>query len=142
MANAAYTNFKAGLQRADFDLLVASVKGMLVRGYAFNAAHVTVADVVSAGGTINGTSNALANPTVTGGVFDADDTTITTTASASNHVLILAQTSAVTGGADLPTSGQLVIAYYDTGTGLPIQPGTGSVAVAWSAGAAKILAVT
>lgn len=142
MANAAFTNFKAGVLGADFDLVVATVKAMLVRGYSFNAANVTVADIVSAGGTVNGTSAALSNPTITGGVFDADDTSITTTASASNHVLILAQTSAVTGGADLPTSGQLVIAYYDTGTGLPIQPGTGTVTVTWSAGAAKILAVT
>lgn len=142
MANAAYTNFKAGVLGADFDLVVASVKAMLVRGYAFNAAHVTVADVISAGGTVNGTSTALTNPTVTGGVFDADDSSVTTTANASNHVLVLAQTSAVTGGADLPTSGQLLIAFYDTGTGLPIQPGTGTVTITWSAGAAKILAVT
>jgi hypothetical protein len=142
MANAAYTNFKAGILGADFDLVVASVKAMLVRGYSFTAAHVTVADVVSAGGTINGTSAALTNPVITGGVFDADDTSIATTANASNHVLVLAQTSAVGGGADLPTSGQLLIAFYDTGTGLPIQPGTGTVTVTWSAGAAKILAVT
>lgn len=142
MANAAYTNFKAGVLGADFDLVVASVKAMLVRGYTFSAAHVTVADVVAAGGTVNGTSSALTTPTVTGGVFDADDTAITTVASASNHVLIVAQTSAVTGGADLPTSGQLLIAFYDTGTGLPIQPGTGSTTVTWSSGSAKILAVT
>lgn len=141
MANAAYTRFKTGLPLADYDLTVASIKGMLVRGYTFSAAHATVADVVSSGGTINGTSAALTTPTVVAGVFDADDTVIAATASASNHVLILAQTSAVTGGADLPTSGQLLIAYYDTGTGLPIQPGTGNVAVTWSAGAAKILAV-
>jgi hypothetical protein len=142
MANAAYTNFKAGILGADFDLVVASVKAFLVRGYTFSAAHVTVADVVSAGGTINGTTAALANPTIAGGVFDADDTSLTATASASNHVLIIAQTSAVTGGADLPQSGQLLIAYYDTGTGLPIQPGTGTVTITWSSGSAKILAVT
>lgn len=141
MANAGYSNFKSGILTADFDLVVASIKCMLVRGYTFSAAHVTVADVVSAGGTINGTSAALVNPTVTAGVFDADNTSLSTTASATNHVLILAQTSAVTGGADLPTSGQLLIAYYDTGTGLPIQPGTGTVTVTWSNGAAKILAV-
>lgn len=142
MANAGYTNFKSGIQTADFDLTVASIKVMLVRGYTFSAAHVSVADVTGAGGTINGTSAALTNPTVTGGVFDADDTSLTATASASNHILILAQTSAVTGGADLPASGQLLIAYYDTGTGLPIQPGSGTVTVTWSAGSAKILAVT
>lgn len=142
MANAAFTNFKSGVLTADFDLTVASIKAMLVRGYTFSAAHVTVADVVSAGGTINGTTAALGTPTITGGVFDAADTSLSATASATNHVLILAQTSAVTGGVDLPTSGQLLIAYYDTGTGLPIQPGTGTVTVTWSAGAAKILAVT
>ena len=142
MANAAFTNFKAGIQVADFDLVIASIKVMLVRGYTFSAAHVTVADMTGAGGTINGTSPALTNPTVAGGVFDADDTSLSATASASNHVLILAQTSAVTGGAYLPASGQLLIAYYDTSTGLPLQPGTGTVTVTWSSGSAKILAVT
>lgn len=141
MANAAYNPFKSGVLTADFDLVVASVKAMLVRGYTFSASHTTVADVTGAGGVINGTSAALTNPTVTSGVFDADDTSVSATASASNHVLIVAQTSAVTGGADLPTSGQLLIAYYDTGTGLPIQPGTGTVTITWSAGAAKILAL-
>lgn len=142
MANQAFTNYKSGIQTADFDVLVASIKVMLVRGYTFNAAHVTVADMTGAGGVINATSAALVSPTVVGGVFDANDTTISATASASNHVLIVVQTSAVTGGADLPASGQLLIAYYDTGTGLPIQPGTGTVTVTWSSGSAKILAVT
>jgi hypothetical protein len=141
MANAVYTNFKSGVLLGDFDLTVASVKAMLVRGYTFSAAHVSVADVTGAGGTINGTSAQLATPTVTGGVFDAADTSVSATASAINHVLILAQTSAVTGGADLPANQQLLIAYYDTGTGLPIQPGTGTVTITWSAGAAKILAL-
>jgi hypothetical protein len=141
MANAAYTNFKSGALLADFDLTVASVKAMLVRGYTFSAAHTTVADVTGAGGVINGTSAALVNPSVTGGVFDADDSSVSATASGSNHVLIVAQTSAVTGGADLPANQQLLIAYYDTGTGLPIQPGTGAVSITWSAGAAKIFAL-
>ena len=141
MANAAYNVFKSGVLNADFDLTVASVKAMLVRGYTFSIAHQTVADVTGAGGTINGTSAALANPTVTNGVFDADDSSLSATASAVNHVLIVAQTSAVTGGVDLPANQQLLIAYYDTGTGLPIQPGTGTVTITWSSGAAKILAL-
>jgi hypothetical protein len=141
MANIAFNNFRSGILLADFDLAVASIKAMLVRSYTLDLTDVTVADMVAGGGVINGTSAALGTPTVTNGVFDAADTTITTTASGTNHILVIAQTSAVTGGADLPTSGQLLIAYIDTGTGLPIQPGTGVVAVTWSAGAAKILAV-
>jgi hypothetical protein len=142
MANLPFTSFKNGLPGADFDLAVASIKAMLVRGYTFNAAHVTVADMTGAGGVINATTAALSGVTLVGGVFDAADTSVSATASASNHVLVLAQTSAVTGGADLPASGQLLIGFYDTGTGLPIQPGTGTVSITWSSGAAKILAVT
>lgn len=141
MANSEYNRFNSGILVADYDLLVASIKCTLVRGYTFSAAHATMADVVSAGGTLNGTSAALTNPTVTNGLFDADNTTITTTASASNHVLIVFQASAVTGGADVPQAQQLLIAYYDTGTGLPIQPGTGTVNVTWAAASPNILLV-
>lgn len=142
MANAEYNRFDQGMLSADYDLVVASIKVALVRGYTFSATHATMADVVGGGGgTINGTSAALTNPSVTNGLFDADDTTITTTASASNHVLILFQASAVTGGADVPQNQQLLIAYYDTGSGLPIQPGAGTVTVTWAAASPNILLV-
>lgn len=141
MANALFTAFKQGLLNAEFDLNTASVKAALVRGYAFSAAHATVADVVAAGGTINGTSAALANPTIAGGVFDADDTAITTAANASDHGLLVFQASAVTGGADVAQSSQKLIAWLDTGTGLPVQPGTGTVAVTWDPGTNRILKI-
>lgn len=141
MANAVFNRFKSGIQLADYDLTVASIKASLVRGYTFDATHQTVADVTGAGGVLNGTSAALTTPSVTNGVFDADDTTVSATASASNHAVLVYQSSAVTGGADVPANQQLLIGFYDTGTGLPIQPGTGNVTIAWSNGAAKILAV-
>ncbi len=141
MANAFYTNYANGIQQAAYNVLVASIKCSLVRSYTFSAAHTTVADVTGAGGVLNGTSAALASPLLTAGVFDANDTSVTTTASAVNHDLILYQSSAVTGGADVPANQQLLIAFYDTGTGLPIQPGTGTVTVTWSNGANKILKV-
>lgn len=141
MANAVYTPFKAGVLNAEFDLNTATIKCSLVRGYTFSASHQFVSDVTGAGGTLNGTSAALANPTITGGVFDADDTSITTSASASDHALIVYQSSAVTGGADVAASSQRLIAYYDTGTGLPIQPGTGTVTVTFDSGTNRILKV-
>lgn len=142
MANAAFNRYKSGIQLADYDLLVASIKASLVRGYTFDATHQTVADVTGAGGVLNGTTAALVNPTMTNGVFDADDTTLTAAANASNHGLLLYQSSAVTGGADVAASSQLLIGYFDTGTGLPIQPGAGVVNIVWNAGASKIEAVT
>jgi hypothetical protein len=142
MANAMFTTALQGLISGAIDMDTAVIKASLVRGYTFSGSHTYVSDVTGAGGTLNGTSSALANVSVASGVFDADDVTITTTASASNHGVLLFQSSAVTGGADVAASSQRVIAYYDTGTGLPVQPGTGTVTVTWSNGASKIFALT
>lgn len=141
MSNAIYSTAAQGLISGEIDLDTAVIKCALVRGYTFSASHKFVSDVTGAGGTLNGTSAALANVSVANGVFDADDTSVTTTASATDHGLLLFQSSAVTGGSDVAASAQRVIAYYDTGTGLPIQPGTGSVSVAWSSGTNRILKV-
>lgn len=140
MANALFTAAAEGFISGAIDLDTAVIKAAFVRGYTFDATDVFVSDVVATG-TLNGTSAALSNKTITGGVFDADDTTITTTASASNHGILLFQSSAVTGGADVANTSQRVIAYFDTGTGLPAQPGTGDTPITWSSGANKILKV-
>lgn len=136
MANAVFPLALEGFLAGEIDLNTAVIKCMFVRSYTYDATDKFVSDL--SGITTNGTSAALTTPTVTLGVFDADDTTITTTANANDHYLIVFQSSAVTGGADVATSAQRVIAYYDTGTGLPIQPGTGATPVTWSNGASKI----
>jgi hypothetical protein len=141
MANAAFTPLKAGLLDAAYDFNTAVLKVALVRGYTFNAAHATMNDITTSGGVINGVSAALTNVTITGGVVDADDTTIATTANASNHVLILYQASAVTGGADVASSSQKLIAYFDTGTGLPVVPGTGTLTITWPNTANRIMKI-
>jgi hypothetical protein len=132
---------KEGLIAGQIDLDTAVLKCALVRGYTFSASHKFVSDVTGAGGTLNGTSAALSSVSVTNGVLDAADTSVSATANATDHGLLLFQSSAVTGGADVAASAQRVIAYYDTGTGLPIQPGTGSVSVTWDNGTNKILRV-
>lgn len=130
-----------GFIAGEIDLDTASIKAAFVRGYTFSAAHKFVSDVTGAGGTINGTSAALTGKTVTNGVFDAADTTATTTASAVDHGVLLFQSSAVGGGADVAASAQRVIAYFDSGTGLPIQPGSGATPITWDNGTNKILKV-
>lgn len=138
MANASFTPFKDALLNATVDLNDAVIKVALVRGYTFNAAHQYLSDITANSGVLNGTPVALANKTIVGGVFDADDSTITTTANASTHAVIVYQASAVTGGADVAPTAQNLCFYYDTGTNLPVVPGTGTVTIAWSSGAAKI----
>ncbi|MET0701711.1 MAG: hypothetical protein ABWY93_18830 [Mycobacterium sp.] len=132
MANAVYDAFKQGILNAEYDLNTAGIKVALVRNYTYSASHATMSDVTTAGGVVNGTSAALTNPTITGGVFDADDTSITTTASAVNHYFIIFQSSAVTGGADVADTAQKLVAYFDTGSGLPVQPGNGTVTITWA----------
>lgn len=141
MTNAAYPNGITGIMTGLVDLDTGVLKAALVRGYTYSAAHTFVSDVVSAGGTLNGTSAALGSVTVAAGVLDAADTTITTTANASNHALILFQSSAPAGGADVAASAQRLIAYLDTGTGFPAVPGSGTASITWDNGANKIIKI-
>lgn len=141
MANAAFSTFYDGIMTGAIDLDTASIKASLVRGYTFTATHTFVSDVTGAGGTLNGTTAALSSVTVSAGVFNAANTTLSATASAVNHGILIYQSSAVTGGADVAASAQRLVAYLDTGTGLPIQPGTGTVAINWDTGTNKILKI-
>jgi hypothetical protein len=141
MTNTMYPAAAEGIEDGTIALTVASIKASFVSGYTYNSAHKFVSDVTGASGVINGTSAALGSKTVTGGVFDAADTSATTTASGSNHGILLYQSSSAAGGADVAQSAQRVIAWYDTGTGLPIQPGSGSTPITWDNGANKIFKI-
>jgi hypothetical protein len=138
VTNAAYPNGIDGALTGAIDLDTGVIKAALVRGYTYSTAHTFMSDVTTAGGTVNASSAALSSVTVSGGVLNAANTTITTTASAVNHALIIYQSSAPTGGADVAASSQRLLYYLDTGTGLPIQPGTGTVNVNWDTGTNKI----
>ncbi|MET0521480.1 MAG: hypothetical protein ABW156_05815 [Jiangellaceae bacterium] len=138
MANAFYPIAAEGFGLGEIDWDTAVIKAAFVRGYTYNAAHKFVSDVTTAGGTLNGTSAALTSKTATAGVFDAADTTVTTTANATDHGILVFQASAVTGGADVAATAQRVIAWYDTGTGLPIQPGSGSTPITWDNGTNRL----
>jgi hypothetical protein len=141
MTNTMYPAAAEGIEDGTIALTVASIKACFVSGYTYSSAHKFVSDVLGAGGTINGTSAALGSKTTTGGVFDAADTAATTTAAPVNHGVLLFQSSAASGGADVAQSAQRVIAWYDTGTGLPIQPGTGSTPITWDNGTNKLFKI-
>lgn len=142
MANGVYSAAREGFLTGAVDMDTATIKAALVRGYTYNAAHVFVSDVTAASGVFNGSGVALTSKTTTGGVFDAADVDLTTTASAVNHGILLYQSSAATGGSDVAASAQRVIAWFDIGTGLPVQPGTGTTTVQWSSGADKIFSIS
>lgn len=139
MANALFGPGREGFLAGEIDWDTAVIKVALVRAYTFSSAHKFVSDITTASGVLASTSAALSSKTVTNGTADAADITFTAVASnASNHYLLVFQSSAVTGGADVASSAQRVIAYIDTGTNLPVVPNGGDVTVAWDNGSNKI----
>lgn len=134
MANTIYTPAREGFLAGEIDWDTAVIKCALVRGYTVSAAHKFVSDVTTAGGTLHVTSGALGSKTVTGGTADAADVVFTAVASNANtHGVLVFQSSAVTGGADVAATAQRVIAWFDTGTNLPVTPNGGDITVAWNA---------
>lgn len=139
MANALFDPGREGFLDGTIDWDTANFKIALVRGYTFSAAHKFVSDVTGAGGTLHVTSSALASKTVTNGVADAADVAFgAVTANASNHSVLLFQSSAVTGGSDVAATSQRVVAWLDTGTNFPIVPNGGTVDITWDNGSNKI----
>jgi hypothetical protein len=133
---------KEGFLKGEISLSTATIKTSLVRSYTPNAAHKFVSEVTGAGGVIASTAPALTSKTTTLGVFDAADITFTAvTTNANNHYLLIYQSSAVTGGADVAASAQRIIAWIDTGTNLPAVPNGGDVNIVWDNSANKIFAL-
>jgi hypothetical protein len=139
MTNQLFDPGREGFLAGEIDYDTATIKALAVRGYTFNAAHKFVSDVTGAGGTIVATSAAETAKTVTGGVADAADVTFPAVAAGpAITAVLLVQTSAVGGGADVAASAQRLIAFIDTATNLPITPNGGDVTIAWDNGANKI----
>jgi len=116
-----------------------TIKAALIRGYTFDATHKWVSDVTGAGGTLVATSAAMTSLTNTDGVLDAADVTWTSvTAGAACPAIVIFQSSAVGGGADVAASAQRLVAYIDTATGLPVTPNGQNITVAWDNGSNRI----
>lgn len=139
MANALFDPGREGFLAGEIDWDTAVIKASLVRGYTFSAAHKFVSEVTGAGGTLVATTSAFTTKTVTGGVADADNMTWTAVpAGAAVPAVIIFQSSAVTGGADVAATAQRLIGYIDSATALPVTPNGGDIVVSWDNGASKI----
>lgn len=139
MANALFDTAREGFLAGEIDWDTATIKVALVRGYTFSAAHKFVSDVTTAGGVLHATSAAMTGKTIAAGTADAADVTMSAVASnATGHSLLIFQSSAVGGGADVATTAQRVIAFIDTGTLLPITPNGGDIVITWDNNSNKI----
>ena len=131
MANQLYDKGREGFLGAEIDWDANDIRVALVEStYTFSAAHDFMDDL---GANDNGRSAALTSKTITSGVADAADTTITATAAvACNALVIFLHT-----GSDATAR---LIAYIDTpSAGLPFTPSASQVVnIAWDNGANKI----
>lgn len=132
MANVLYPKFKEHLLKADIDFDTVTVKAALIDTgtYTYSAAHEFHSDLSG----IVGTPTAVGSVSVTSGIIDGADVTFTAVSGATIEAVVLYNDTGVSGTSHL-------IAYLDTGTGLPITPNGGDLGLTWSDGASKIVAL-
>lgn len=133
MSNQMFNPGREGFLDGSIDWDTNDIRVMLVKStYTFSAAHKFVSDLTPASND-NGRSAALTGKTVTDGVADAADTSLTATAAAACNALVVYQYNAADASARL-------ICYIDTPTaGLPFTPAASQlVNIAWDNGTNKI----
>lgn len=132
MANVLYDRGREGFLDGSIDWDTDDVRVLLVRStYTFSAAHDFLDDITT--GNENGRSAALGSKTVTSGVADAADTTITATAAVACNALVIFKHT----GSDATAR---LIGYIDSpSSGLPFTPSASQVVnITWDNGANKI----
>lgn len=129
-ANALYDLGREGFLDGTIQIPTPTIKLALVDSavYTVNlATHQFMSSVAS----VVATSAAFTTKTKAAGVFDADDVVLTAVTGAQSEALIIYQSSAVGGGADVAATAQRLIGYIDTATGLPVTPNGGNITIAW-----------
>jgi len=133
MANALYVAFRNGVlgsHATRVDLDADTIKAVLI-DHGTDTPNVTTDDFYNdiSAGIVGSLSSALTSKTigtVAAGVFDADNVTFTAVSGNSVESVNLLKDTGTTSTSDL-------IAYFDTGTGLPVTPNGGDITVTWNA---------
>lgn len=144
LANAMYDLGRQGFAEADLDWTTAVFKLYLIDSadYTVNlGTHQFVSDIAAA--AREELSGAIGGKTATAGVLDGNDLTPAFAAAAGDpcEAIVIAQTSAVGGGADVAVTAQRLMGYVDTATGLPVILNGGDVNVAFDNGANRIVKI-
>jgi hypothetical protein len=132
MANALYAKGRQGFLDGSIDWDTDTIKVLLIdtADYTVDLANHDFLDDVPSAARV-GTAQTLGTKTVTDGVADAADVTFTSvTGDPCEGILIYKDTG------NEATS--RLIAFLDTGTGLPVTPNGGNITITWDNGANKI----
>lgn len=123
MANALFSNAKEEFLAGDLDLEADDIKLVLYDtddGSVSTGSDQFLDDIASAG--IEATSSNLSGKSITDGVFDADDVTLSNVSGDECEAIIIYQDS----GSD---SSSTLLVYIDNATGLPVQPNDGDISI-------------
>ena len=134
MANAWYRKGAEKVLLAQVNFNTDTIKARLVKNtYAQN---LSTDEFISSVTEITGsTDQTLANPSVTNGVFDADDITFTAVpAGETSEGVVIYKDTGVEGTSPL-------LMYIDTITGFPLATNGGNVVIQWDNGAYKIVSL-
>ncbi len=132
MTNALYDYGREGFAGADIDWDGDNIKviGVDAADYTVDLATDQNLDDVPAGARVGTTGN-LAGKTITDGICDADDITMSAVSGDPFEALVIYQDS----GADATSR---LIGYIDTATGLTLTPNGGDVDIVFDNGANRI----
>ena len=133
MANALYGKFLEKVLSGSIDLTTQNIKLCLIDTGSYTVSINTHEFHSDLGGII-ATSGNFASKTVTLGVFDAADVTLTAVSGAQSEALVIFRDTGSSATSPL-------IAYIDTATGLPVTPNSGDITIVWDNGANKIFKV-
>lgn len=134
MANALYVKGKEKILSGSIDFVTDTIKVALVKNdYAQNLSTDEFYTSISA--HVLDTPETLAGKSVTGGVFDASDSTFTAvTAGDTSEGVVIYKDTGVAGTSPL-------LAYIDTITGFPLATNGGDITIQWDNGAYKIFSL-
>lgn len=131
MASGLYPKGREGFLDGSIDWDTHDIRVILVdvADYTYSDAHDNLDDVVA--GARVAVSGALGSKTVTDGVADAADVTLSAVTGDPSEALIIYKHTGT-------ESTSRLIAYIDSATGLPVTPNGGDITIAWDNGANKI----
>ena len=136
MANELYAKGKQGLIDGSIDLDTDTIKAVLADGadYTPNMSTDDNLDDIPEAARV-AISGALANKSVTDGVFDADDVVVPSVSGDQFEYAILFKDTGT------PSTSRLIL-LMDTGSGLPCTPNGGDITLQWADTADKIFRLT
>jgi len=135
MANSWYTLGKQHILAAEVDLEDDDIRAILIdtADYTVDLDTDEYLDDIPGAARV-ATSGDLANKTITGGVFDADNKTISSVSGDSVEAIVLYKHTGT-------ESTSILLFYMDEMNGLPFTPDGTDVTVNWPSGAYKIMSI-